>query len=99
MKCWQVQGHLEPPIWRHAIWVSPFGRCLISPFGRCPDCPAVIRVHLCSYSPPQFCCHKLRDTYHNSCMCACNTDTHTFSFFRYCHIHLVTLSQTEGLVL
>src|SRR5882724_3383567 len=59
--CWEVQGHLEPPIQRCAIWGY-------SPFVRHPNCPVVIRTHLHSYSPPQFHYHKLRGMYHNSCM-------------------------------
>jgi len=43
-KCWQISGHPEPPT---QIYVHRG----ISPFGRRPDCPVVIKVPLCSYSP------------------------------------------------
>ena len=48
----------------------------ISLFGRCPNHPAVIKVHIRSYSPPQFRCHELR-VCTIICMCVCNTNVGT----------------------
>jgi len=65
--CWEVQGYPELPIQSCPSRDTPYGA--ISPFSRRPNCPAVIRTCLHSYSPSQFCCHELRGMYHSSCTC------------------------------